>query len=77
MSEPKPASAWSVWHPKHEWGLTIPMLYPSEEVAIFKLKQACVWPLKDGWRLIPVLVTPTVIPPADHQPTEKTEASQS
>lgn len=61
MTEPRPISAWSVWHPKHEWGLTIPMLYPSKEVAVAKIKDAGMWPLQHGWKLIRVLVTPQTI----------------
>lgn len=57
--EPQPIDVWSVWHPKHEWGLTTPMLYPSEEVAIAKIKSAGLWPLRDDWQLIRVTVSPS------------------
>ncbi|MET4210478.1 hypothetical protein [Bradyrhizobium sp. LA2.1] len=64
MSEPTPIHCWSVWHPKHEWGLNIPMLYQSRDVAVYKLKAGGVWPLKDGWKLIPVTVSSRL--PSEH-----------
>lgn len=61
MSEPV-TIAWSVWHPDHKWGLTTPMLWVSEEVAIAKAKDAGLYPLRNGWQFIQVEVRPVAVP---------------
>ena len=54
--------AWAAWHPDHKWGLTVPMLWVSEEVAIAKAKDAGLYPLRHGWRFVRLEILHPVAP---------------
>lgn len=70
MTEPKSVSAWSLWHPEHEWGIPIPRLWPSKELAINALKVTGLWPLQHGWQLLRVTIVPSSPAPASQHETQ-------
>jgi len=63
MSDVRSVSAWTVWHPKLEWGTPVPKLWASRALAKEALQDTLLWPLSHGWQLIRVRV--------EHQPVSQ------
>jgi hypothetical protein len=56
QTKSRPTVAWAFWHPRLEWGLPVPVLWASKELAVERAKETGVWPPQHGWQLIPVTV---------------------
>lgn len=55
---PDPVIAFVIWHPKFKYSISVPVLYEDEQQLKNGLMVSGLWPLRHGWRVVKVVVTP-------------------